>query len=121
MHAESVTHFEIFADDPAPLAEFYRGLFGWKIEKAPGVDYFMIHDTTGGAPGISGGLTVRPIPEPRSWVHYVPVESVDNSLVRVGMSRCKAAVDCYNAGATHLHVHVRDPQTGQLSDSNIWR
>ncbi|GAA1552833.1 3-keto-5-aminohexanoate cleavage protein [Kribbella sancticallisti] len=27
----------------------------------------------------------------------------------------QAAVDCYNAGATHLHVHVRNPQTGQLS------
>jgi uncharacterized protein (DUF849 family) len=25
------------------------------------------------------------------------------------------AVDCYNAGATVLHVHVRDPQTGKLS------
>jgi uncharacterized protein (DUF849 family) len=23
------------------------------------------------------------------------------------------AVDCYNAGATMLHVHVRDPKTGQ--------
>ena len=27
----------------------------------------------------------------------------------------QAAVDCWNAGATHLHVHVRNPQTGQLS------
>lgn len=27
----------------------------------------------------------------------------------------QAAVDCYNAGATHLHVHVRNPQTGHLS------
>lgn len=25
------------------------------------------------------------------------------------------AVDCYNAGATMLHVHVRDPKTGQTS------
>jgi uncharacterized protein (DUF849 family) len=25
------------------------------------------------------------------------------------------AVDCYNAGATTLHVHVRDPKTGQGS------
>ena len=24
----------------------------------------------------------------------------------------QAAKDCYNAGATMLHVHVRDPQTG---------
>ena len=25
----------------------------------------------------------------------------------------QAAVDCYNAGATMLHFHVRDPKTGQ--------
>jgi uncharacterized protein (DUF849 family) len=25
------------------------------------------------------------------------------------------AVDCYNAGATVLHVHVRDPKTGHIS------
>ena len=29
----------------------------------------------------------------------------------------QAAVDCYNAGATMLHVHVRDPQTGQGSSN----
>ena len=27
----------------------------------------------------------------------------------------QAAVDCYNAGATHLHIHVRNPATGKLS------
>src|SRR6201989_3241285 len=27
----------------------------------------------------------------------------------------QAAVDCYNAGATMLHVHVRDPETGHGS------
>jgi uncharacterized protein (DUF849 family) len=27
----------------------------------------------------------------------------------------QAAVDCYNAGASVLHFHVRDPETGQLS------
>ncbi|MBS2005039.1 MAG: 3-keto-5-aminohexanoate cleavage protein, partial [Cyanobacteria bacterium SZAS LIN-5] len=25
------------------------------------------------------------------------------------------AVDCYNAGATILHIHVRDPKTGKVS------
>lgn len=29
----------------------------------------------------------------------------------------QAAVDCYNAGATMLHFHVRDPKTGQGSTS----
>ena len=27
----------------------------------------------------------------------------------------QAAVDCYNAGATVLHLHVRNPATGHLS------
>ena len=27
----------------------------------------------------------------------------------------KAAVDCYNAGARVLHLHVRNPATGHLS------
>jgi uncharacterized protein (DUF849 family) len=27
----------------------------------------------------------------------------------------QAAVDCYNAGASHLHIHVRNPATGKLS------
>ena len=67
----SVTHFEIFAEDPAPLADFYRRLFGWRIERAPGIDYYVIDTGADATPGIGGGLTVRPIPEPRSWVHYV--------------------------------------------------
>ena len=29
----------------------------------------------------------------------------------------QAAVDCYNAGATMLHVHVRDPKTGEGSSN----
>src|SRR5262245_56838162 len=27
----------------------------------------------------------------------------------------QAAKDCYNAGATILHIHVRDPKTGKIS------
>ena len=34
-----------------------------------------------------------------------------------GTSRCRRAVDCYNAGATVLHVHVRDPKTGEGSSN----
>jgi uncharacterized protein (DUF849 family) len=29
----------------------------------------------------------------------------------------QAAVDCYNAGATMLHFHVRDPKTGEGSSN----
>jgi predicted enzyme related to lactoylglutathione lyase len=37
-----VTHFEIYAEDPAALAEFYRNLLGWSIGQAPGINLYMI-------------------------------------------------------------------------------
>ncbi len=30
-------------------------------------------------------------------------------------AQAQKAVDCYNAGATVLHIHVRDPKTGHIS------
>ena len=36
-------------------------------------------------------------------------------LPRTFDEQVQAAVDCYNAGATMLHFHVRDPKTGQGS------
>lgn len=38
----SVTHFEICASEPSKLADFYRVLFGWQLEKAPGIDYWRL-------------------------------------------------------------------------------
>ena len=93
----SVTHFEIYAEEPAKLAEFYRGLLGWQVEKAPGIDYWRIDTGSGESRGIGGGLLFRPIPGPRSWVHYVHVESLDEALERIvelggSVVRPKAAV-----------------------------
>ncbi|WP_433161811.1 VOC family protein [Kribbella sp. CA-247076] len=94
--ADTVTHFEIYAEDPANLVEFYRALFSWTIDKAPGIDYWQIQ-TGGGGQGIRGGLTHRPIEGPRSWVHYVTVEALDEAVTQVeGLGgtvvRTKAAV-----------------------------
>lgn len=79
----SVTHFEIFAEKPAKLAESYRTLLDWQIEKAPSVDYSCIRTAIADDKAIHGGLTFRAIPEPRSWVHYVHVESLDQTIERL--------------------------------------
>jgi uncharacterized protein len=78
--AGRVTHFEIFGDNPATLADFYRELLGWRIERAPGIDYWRIDVGTPGNGGMDGGLTYRPKTGPQHWVHYVNVESIDDSI-----------------------------------------
>ena len=40
----AVTHFEIYAEKPEGLVDFYRSLFGWQLDKAPGLDYWHIKD-----------------------------------------------------------------------------
>ncbi len=42
MAKNPVSHFEIYADEPIKLADFYTRLFEWSIEPFPGMDYWMI-------------------------------------------------------------------------------
>lgn len=77
--AHTIVHFEIYADDPPKLAEFYRRLFGWKIEKTPmpGGEYWMIGtvptDPSTGLPkepGVNGGMMKRPMPGRRTLITF---------------------------------------------------
>jgi predicted enzyme related to lactoylglutathione lyase len=40
---DKVVHFEIPADDMARAKKFYSGVFGWKTEDVPGMEYSMVH------------------------------------------------------------------------------
>ncbi len=85
-----VTHFEIYGEEPAALAEFYRQLFDWRLERAPGVDYWRIETEASPGRGIAGGLTYRPIAGTRGWMHYVHVASLDDAVAEA--ERLGAAV-----------------------------
>jgi uncharacterized protein len=90
MGKNAVAHFEIYADDPDRLGNFYTSLFDWKIQSTPGMDYRLIRtvDTDDkGMPtqtgGINGGMMKRPRGyEGKAWVNYVNVEHLDTSVAR---------------------------------------
>jgi predicted enzyme related to lactoylglutathione lyase len=90
MKKNFVAHFEIYADDPDKLGQFYTSLFDWTIERVPGMDYRWIKtvetDAKGmpsQAGGINGGMLKRPAGyEGREWVNYVNVESLEASIER---------------------------------------
>ena len=46
----AIIHFEIHFDEAERAVKFYSNLFGWKVEKAPGTEYYMI-DTQEGSYG----------------------------------------------------------------------
>ena len=86
MVSHGVVHFEIPADDPDKLADFYRDLFGWQIDKMSmqGGDYWITRTVATDDQGmptepgaINGGIFKRPAPEVRP-LNYVNVESVSD-------------------------------------------
>jgi len=106
----AVTHFEIYGDDLDKLAEFYKELFGWKIEKAAGLDYFHIQTGPPEAAAIRGGLLNRPIPGPRSWVHYVSVNSIDKTIDLVQSMGGKVVREKAAVPKVAWHAIVEDPE-----------
>lgn len=55
-----VVHFEIGAEDPEKLSEFYKKALGWEINLWPGSDYWMVGKEADGKVGaIFGGIMQR--------------------------------------------------------------
>lgn len=108
--AAAVTHFEIFGEDLARLADFYTGLFGWKIEKATAVDYYRIHANASVTTATQGGMLRRPIPSPRSWVHYVHVDSIDDAIARATNLGGKVVLAKTAVPKTAWYALLEDPE-----------
>lgn len=77
---DRVVHFEIGAQEPAPLHRFYAELFDWRVAEVPGAGYALV-DTAGGG-GINGGIGTSRAGTP--WAtFYVAVEDPQAVLDRV--------------------------------------
>jgi predicted enzyme related to lactoylglutathione lyase len=75
-----VVHFDILAENPEKLINFYGKVFEWKFEKWDGpMDYWMI--MTGEGDGIDGGLS-RKSPQASS-TNTIDVQDLDAMLVKI--------------------------------------
>lgn len=79
--AGRITHFEIYGDQPERLAAFYGALFGWRMDRMEAQDYWRIHTDPNDTSKVAGGLTYRPRADPKGWLQFVDVESIDESIM----------------------------------------
>ena len=78
-----IVHFEIPADDPKKLIDFYGKLFGWRIERvSPLSEYWTVMTTESGLGAINGGILKRSVPT-QNALNYVKVDSVDEHCKKV--------------------------------------
>ena len=84
-----VVHFDILADEPEKLIDFYGKVFGCKFTKWDGpMEYWMIEtvpvDEEGIIlrPGVNGGMSKKDQPELKP-VNYISVEDVDKYIQKI--------------------------------------
>ena len=85
MKNNTVSHFEIYGNNPEALAKFYTDLFDWDVQHMPEMDYRLVKAVDTGAdnrptaPGaINGGIAKRPQGYGvNGSVNYVMVDSIE--------------------------------------------
>jgi predicted enzyme related to lactoylglutathione lyase len=84
-----VIHFEIQAEKPDRAIAFYRDIFGWKFERYPHAEYWLIRTGDATQPGIDGGLLPRRGAKPEAsaavnaFVCTLDVDAIDRYVARV--------------------------------------
>jgi len=91
--ANPFVHIELLTSDPARARDFYTGLFGWKLEEIPGMDYTIINV----GEGTGGGMMKVPLPDmPSHWLPYVGVEDAVASTEKaksLGATVCREVTE----------------------------
>ena len=105
-----IVHFEIPANHPEALTQFYSGLFGWKFQKAPvpGLEYWLC-DTGSEAPGINGAITSRHDAQ-QPWMNYVDVASIDATIEAASKLGAQVALPKTPVPGVGAVAAIIDPQ-----------
>jgi uncharacterized protein len=83
----TIVHFEVPADDVERARKFYSDLFGWKMERWPGMEsgmeYWIINTTDNeGSKAVGGGMMKRQNPQ-QGITNFIDVTSVDEYSAKV--------------------------------------
>lgn len=74
--ANPFIHIELHTKDIEKSKKFYAGMFDWKLEDIPGMDYTFINV----GDGTGGGMMKNPVPgDNDNWLPYILVDDVASS------------------------------------------
>ena len=116
--SHGLAHFEIPADDPDKLSEFYGSLFGWEINKVGNAEfeYWLVNTVPTDERGIptepgaiNGGIYRKTDPAMRP-VNYVNVESVDEYVAKAKSLGAQVLIEKQEVPGMGLFAQLTDPQ-----------
>jgi predicted enzyme related to lactoylglutathione lyase len=118
MNHHGIVHFEIPADDPEKLSQFYTQLFGWQIQKMDmgEMPYYVtmtVESDEQGMPkvpgAINGGIAPKMSPDQRT-TNYVNVESVEQYVGKAKGLGAQVVMDKMPVPGMGWFAHLLDPE-----------
>jgi predicted enzyme related to lactoylglutathione lyase len=115
-----VVHFEIPFDDGDRAQRFYKDAFDWQLQSMPGMGYVLV--TTGptgeegpAEPGfINGGMLGRGDAPTRGPLVVVDVDSIDDTLRRIGELGGETVVGRQPVGDMGFSAYAKDTEGNVL-------
>lgn len=103
-------YFEILADDPEQLAQFYAQVFGWKVARAPGGEQGYWPITTGpqDQPGINGGIMGRHFDQ--SVINTLESSSLEQTTEAIERAGGKLVYGPNQVAGAGTHAYFADPE-----------
>lgn len=113
--ANPFVHVELMTTDIAKAKAFYAGLFDWKLEEVPEMNYTLIEV----GEGTGGGMMQSPVPDaPSRWLAYVLVDDVAAATEKaksLGATLCKEVTEVPGIGWFSV---ITDPTGATLA---LWQ
>ena len=111
-----VVHFEIPFDDGDRARGFYKELFGWQTMEMPEMGYTIVSTGPSGEQGptepgyIGGGMLARQQAATDRPVIVVDVDSIDDTLARIGAQGGSTVVGKTAVGEMGFAAYFTDPE-----------
>jgi predicted enzyme related to lactoylglutathione lyase len=102
-------HFEILADDPGKVADFYQKVLDWKITTWQGPQtYWLVTTGPEGSRGINGGIMKRHFSQ--AVINTVAVQSLDETVMKIEAEGGKKVHGPNEIPGIGLHAYCADPE-----------
>ena len=90
-----MVHCELMSKDPAKVADFYAGIFDWKLTRMPQLGYTLVETgAQGGMRGINGGIVNPPDDAlPEKTLFYILVDDLSAYRKRIVAAGGRICVD----------------------------
>jgi uncharacterized protein len=105
-----VVHFEFSGQVPERQAEFYKRVFGWKLERFPGPkEYWLAEAGKAEWPGINGGILRHDDGAART-VNTIGVDSIEDAVKKVEAAGGKVVVPKFAIPTVGWQVYCTDTE-----------